>query len=71
MIVKIKDISRKVSLKLNIKEHVVEEINRSQWKLLHKIMQEGNLYPVKIMLIGKFSKKVKCVRKYKRDTVGV
>ena len=59
MIVKIDDISKKIALRLGIKEHIIREINRSQWKFLHETMQRGDLKPFKIMCIGKFSKKLK------------
>jgi hypothetical protein len=59
MLIKLDEISKKVAEKFGEKEHVIREINRSQWKLLHEKMQDGNLDPVKIMYIGKFSKKLK------------
>lgn len=59
MIVKIDDISKKVAENNNEKEAVVREINRSQWRQLHEVMQSGTLQPVKIMYLGKFSRKLK------------
>jgi len=67
MLIKIDEISEKVAKKLNMKEHDVRMINRSQWKLLHETMQSGSLDAVKIMYLGKFSKKNKNEWKRKRD----
>ena len=59
MIVKIDEISKKVAENNNEKEAVIREINRSQWRQALEIMQSGTLQPIKIMYLGKFSKKLK------------
>lgn len=74
MIVKIDDISKKVAENNDEKEEVVREINRSQWRQLHEVMQSGTLQSVKLMYLGKFSKKLKnnyFNDKNKRDISGV
>ncbi len=52
------DISEIVAKKLGISLMQVREINRIQWKMLHKEIQSGFFNPVQIFYIGKFSKKL-------------
>jgi len=59
MRIKIDEISEIVAKELNANELTIKEINRSQWKLLHKIMQETGSEPVKVIYLGKFSKRLK------------
>lgn len=52
------EISEIVAKKLNLSPVQVREINRIQWKMLHKEMQSGEFKPVQIFYIGKFSRKL-------------
>lgn len=65
MLIKIDSISKKIAKELKISEHVLMEINRSQWKLLHETIQSNTLKPVKIMYLGKFSKKLKMSHEFR------
>lgn len=53
----IEELSKIVSSELKMSEYVVSEINRLQWKFLHKQIQSDDFKPVGIMYIGKFSVK--------------
>jgi hypothetical protein len=65
MLVKIDNISKKIAKELGVSEHVMMEVNRSQWKLLHETIQSNTLKPVKIMYLGKFSKKLKMSHEFR------
>lgn len=52
------EISEIVAKRLNLSPVQVREINRIQWKMLHKEMQSGEFHPVQIFYIGKFSRKL-------------
>lgn len=52
------EISEMVAKRLNLSPVQVREINRIQWKMLHKEMQSGEFHPVQIFYIGKFSRKL-------------
>jgi hypothetical protein len=52
------DISEMVAKKLGLSLMQVREINRIQWKMLHKEMQSGEFNSVQIFYIGKFSRKL-------------
>lgn len=54
---KIDEISEIIAKELNIHPIIVKEINRIQWKFLHKEMQSGDFNPVNIFYIGKFTAK--------------
>ncbi len=54
---KIEDISKIVAKELNLHVSYIDEINRIQWKFLHKEMQSKQFYPVNIFYIGKFIRK--------------
>jgi len=53
----IEELSKIVSTKLGMSEHYVNEINRIQWKFLHKEIQSGDFKPVGIIYLGKFNLK--------------
>ena len=67
MLIKIDEISDSLAEELNINKFKLREINRSQWKLLLDTIQNGNLESVKIMYLGKFSKKNKPIYGIKRN----
>lgn len=52
------DISEMIAKKLNMSPVLIREINRIQWKMLHKEMQSGDFNPVQIFYIGKYSRKL-------------
>lgn len=52
------EISEIVAKRMNLSLVQVREINRIQWKMLHKEMQSGEFHPVQIFYIGKFSRKL-------------
>lgn len=51
------DITKDVSLRMNIPQDVVERIFASQFKLVKETMQDGSLECVKLMFLGKFAVK--------------
>lgn len=71
MLIKLDDISERLAKELNVDKYKLKEINRSQWKLLMDTMQQGDLKGVKIMYIGKFSKKLRIIYGHKRNISGV
>ncbi len=52
------EISEIVAKKLGLSPIQVKEINRMQWKFLHKEMQSGDFNPIQIFYIGKFNAKL-------------
>ncbi len=54
---KIEELSSIVAKNLNLNVNQVTEINRIQWKFLHKEIQSGDFNPVNIFYIGKFTVK--------------
>ena len=65
MLIKIDEISDKLAKELNIDKYTLREVNRSQWKYLLNTMQDGKLEAVKIMYLGKFSKKLRLAHEFK------
>jgi len=59
MKVEIDEVSKIVSKRTGLKESIVKEINRSQWKFLMDTMREEPAKAVKIIYLGKFSEKIK------------
>lgn len=53
----IEDLSKLTAKSLDLHPNLVEEINRIQWKFLHKEMQSKDWLPINIFYIGKFSRK--------------
>ncbi len=57
-------ISEKIAKELNISEHEVKRVNRSQYKFLLDTIQAGNFDSVKLLYLGKFFKN----KRYERQT---
>ncbi len=55
---KIEELSDIVAKRLKLHSNLVNEINRIQWKFLHKEIQSGEFNPVQIFYIGKFNHKL-------------
>ena len=53
----INEISKKIASKFNVDIKIVQEVNRSQWKMLFDIMQADEDRAVKIIYLGKFFRK--------------
>jgi len=61
----IDDINKKVAEKLNLDINIVNEINRSQFKLLMETIQNKSFKDVKLIYIGKFIVKQKYAELYR------